>query len=198
MESSEIYLYVYFDHSGKLPANFLFLAINARTSYLVKKDVDLKSYTQLDFYKDLLRQKYPEILTISKISIVAKKPNLESFKRCNWTKPSNCKKLSKTPCMNQLCEKIACFSHSTAICFDCAQFTDLTKTNILIYPGCADKREVCHFLNCGIRATKQCAILECKKIICKHHEFKLCHDCISSVHSTNICLSRKMKDKKSN
>ena len=74
-----------------------FLAINARTCWCIKNDTNLKYYSQLDFYKDLLRQKYPEILTISKISIVAKKPNLESFKRCNWTKPSNCKKLSKLP-----------------------------------------------------------------------------------------------------
>ena len=103
-----------------------FLAINARTSYLVKKDVDLKSYTQLDFYKDLLKEKYPTISAISKISIVARKTNFDQQKRCNWTKPSNCKKTTKTPCMNQVCEKIACLSHITTICFDCTQPTDFT------------------------------------------------------------------------
>ena len=99
--------------------------------------------------------------------------------------------------MNQVCEKVACDSHSTTICFDCTQLTDLTNKNILIYPGRTDKPKMCHFIYCVTRATKQCAILECKKTICGKHEFKLCHDCISCVHSTNICLSRKIKDKKS-
>ena len=174
-----------------------FLAINARTSFSIQNDAEIKSYSQLDFYKDLLKEKYPKILTISKISIVAKKPNFEFKKRCNWTKPSNCKKSTKTPCMNQVCEKMACLSHSITICFDCTQLTDLTKKSILINFGRSDKRELCHFLNCRSRGLKQCAILECKKHICGIHEFKLCHDCISSVHSTNMCLSRKMNDKKS-
>ena len=175
-----------------------FLAINGRTIFCIKNDKDMKLYSQLDFYIDLLKEKYPKILTISKISIVARKRNYESTKNCNWTKPSNCRNKTKTPCMNQVCEKIACLSHSTTICFDCTQLTDLAEQNILINPGRNEKPKKCHFLNCGTRATKQCAILECKKITCRTHEFKLCHDCISCLISTKTCLSRKIKDKKSN
>jgi hypothetical protein len=170
-----------------------FLALNARTSFCIKNDAKMKSYSKIDFYRDLLKEKYPQILTVSKISVVAKKNNFEVMKRCNWTKPSNCKMQTKIPCMNQVCEKIACNSHSTALCYDCTQLSDLTKKNILINPGRSVKKKYCYFIHCGTQSTKQCAVLECKKTICGKHEFKLCNDCISCVHSTNKCLSRKMK-----
>jgi hypothetical protein len=156
-----------------------FLAINARKSFCIQNNTKIKSYSQIDFYRDLLKEKYPKILTVSKISIVAKKINFESKKSCNWTKPSNCRKRTKTPCMNKVCEKVACDSHSTAICFDCTRLYDLTKQNILINPDRSDKKKYCTFIYCGNQSTKQCAILECKKTICGTHEFKLCQDCIS-------------------
>jgi hypothetical protein len=175
-----------------------FLAINARTSFCVQNHTKMKSYSQLNFYRDLLKKKYPKISTVYKISIVAQKPNFELLKSCNWTKPINCKKKSKIPCMNQACEKVACASHSTAICFDCTQLSDFTHKNISIYPIRTDTKKLCNFIYCRNRSNKQCAMLECKKITCGTHEFKLCHDCISCVVSTKTCLSRKMKDKKSN
>lgn len=174
-----------------------FLAINARASFCIKNNTKLKSYSQLDFYRDLLKEKYPKIATVSKISIVARKPNFALEKSCNWTKPTNCRKKTKNPCMNQVCEKVACNSHSTVICYDCTQLSDFSQKNILLSPGRTDKQQHCTFIYCGNRTKKQCAVLECKKIICGIHEFKLCSDCISLVHSTNICLSRKTKDKKS-
>ena len=36
-----------------------FLAINARTSFSIQNDAEIKSYSQLDFYRDLLKEKYP-------------------------------------------------------------------------------------------------------------------------------------------
>ena len=93
----------------------------------IKNDTKLKrsrssySYAELDSYRDSLRKKISKISTLSKFSIVAEKPNFEVPRRCNWTKPSNCTKVTIFRCMNQECEKVACNSHSTTICYDCRQ-----------------------------------------------------------------------------
>ena len=128
---------------------------------------------------------------LKQISIVSRKPDLPVRKICNWKTPDNCKKKTKTPCMNQVCKKVACNSHSSIICFYCTQLSDLREKNILLSPRRSDKRKYCGFSSdkkryassawfsdCINHSKNQCAIVECNKFMCGMHEFKLCHDCI--------------------
>ena len=150
-------------------------SLNITFKICITKDTEIK----LDFYRDSLQENFLKISTVSKMSIVAKKTNFKLRKRCNWTKPTNCKKETKTPCMNQFCKKVACTSHSTKICYNCTQLSDFTEKHISLNNGRTDKKKYCSFIYCSNQSNKQCAILECKKIICGTHEFKLCQDCIS-------------------
>lgn len=83
------------------------------------------SYAELDSYRDYLRKKCSKISTVSKFSIVAEKPGFERPKRCNVMKPSNCTKETLFRCLNQDCGKVACRFHSTTICYDCRQGSEM-------------------------------------------------------------------------
>jgi hypothetical protein len=170
----------------------VFLAVNARTAHCLKKDKDVKLYTQVEFYKDLLKEKYPKLSTVSNIALV-EKFNYEKQKRCNWTKPTNCKKRTLAPCMNEICEKTACKSHSTIICFKCAELDEFRSKNINLFTIRASKKKYCYqYSRCTNQSFFQCAIVDCSRIVCLLHSYKLCHDCVSSLNCTEKIYSRKV------
>ena len=169
-----------------------FLAVHSRTAYCVQNDKDMKLYTQVEFYKDLLQEKYPKVSIVTKISLIQKN-NFDKSKRCNWTMPTNCRKTTIIPCMNEICEKRACKSHSTQICFKCAELQEFRTNNILLFTLIEPKRKYCYY-GCKNQTYHKCAITECGQNVCILHSHKLCHDCASSLHQyhTEKIYSRKL------
>ena len=149
---------------------------------MAKSQLSLQTHTTLLLIESY--RNYPQISIVSNISISTRKSHYAKQRVCNWTKPINCKKTTLIPCMNDICEKTACSSHSTSICFDCTKIPDLPDKNILLSPFRNEKRKRCD-TDCKNQTFTQCAVLECKQFMCGNHEYKICHYCKSSLHCTD-------------
>ena len=74
------------------------------------------------------------------------------------------------------------------------QLTDFNGKHILLYPGRTHKKKKCeHLTHCGTRSNMHCSIIECKKIICRAHELKICHDCVFHEFKEEFVIFEELK-----
>ena len=81
-----------------------------RTAYCIQNGIEMPSYGMLDFYRDLYKASFQNIVKITNIQIMFNKSDLDKRVRCQIT---DCQLRTNKRCQNEHCLKVFCNLHST-------------------------------------------------------------------------------------
>ena len=106
----------------------------------------------VEFFKDILKERYEPVKTVYKIEALVPKSTVGKFKKCAIS--VKCKSRTNTQCDNSVCQKFACREHSAIVCESCANSAEFGKITV-------SKKPLYAYAN--KKAPRRCEISKCPK-----------------------------------